>query len=114
MSLPRYYEVLQRDSVSKRASCPCSFMPSVRKTHSDSEDSDTQRLDRVLHTDSAALSADNHSTEGHTEPPMQTLMGRSTQYERLISGMESEAGEAPPAYESISAVPMFRREQFYH
>lgn len=68
----------------------------------------------MVYPDSAALSADNHLMEGHMEPPIQTLVGRSTQYERLISGMESEAGEAPPAYESISAVPMFRREQFYH
>jgi hypothetical protein len=115
MSLPRYYEVLQRDFVSKRASCPCGVRP-ARRMHSDPDDDELQRLDRVVSSDSATSSAENRSTERHSELPVQTLVGRSTQYERLVSGMESEVGEAPPAYESISAAPVFRsqRERFYH
>ncbi|OJA18855.1 hypothetical protein AZE42_05236 [Rhizopogon vesiculosus] len=53
MSLPRYYEVLQRDFVNKRASCPCGVRP-ARRMHSDPEDSELQRLDRVVSSDSAS------------------------------------------------------------
>ncbi|KIK98279.1 hypothetical protein PAXRUDRAFT_702378 [Paxillus rubicundulus Ve08.2h10] len=34
----------------------------------------------------------------HTSPPPSPLV----QYERLVSGLESEAGEAPPSYESVA------------
>lgn len=110
MSLPRYYEVLQRDFVSRRASCPCG-MGAAHRTHSDPDGGELQRLDRVVSSDSATSSAENRSTERNAEPPVRTLVGRSTQYERLISGMESEVGEAPPAYESVSgALPVFRSQ----
>jgi arrestin-related trafficking adapter 3/6 len=70
-----YYEVLQHGFVNERASCTCDVRPG-RRMYSDSEDSELQRLDRVVSSDSAASSAENHSTEGHTaEPPMQTLVG---------------------------------------
>ncbi|KAG0702860.1 hypothetical protein DFH29DRAFT_919320 [Suillus ampliporus] len=119
MSLPRYYDVLDRDFVSKRVSCPCDLRP-AHSTHCDpgaSELYTPASLDRVVSIDSAASSAENHSPAGDSGAPMQTLVGRNAQYERLVSGMESEAGEAPPAYESIGdAVPVFRsqRGHFYH
>jgi len=71
----------------------------------------------VVSSDSATSSSENPSTEERAEPPVQSLVRQSTQYERLVSGMESEVGEAPPAYESIGgALPVSRsqRERLYH
>lgn len=31
-----------------------------------------------------------------------TLYEQNTQFERLVSGQESESGEAPPSYESVA------------
>lgn len=36
-------------------------------------------------------------------PRFESLLDRSTQFERLIAGQETEAGEAPPAYEDAVA-----------
>ncbi|KAG1739118.1 uncharacterized protein EDB91DRAFT_1054178 [Suillus paluster] len=113
-SLPRYYEALERDFVSKRVSCPCDLRP-ARSTHCGPDASELYTsLNRVVSIDSAASSAENLSPARHSGPHAQTLVGRSAQYERLVSGMESEAGEAPPAYESIGGVIPVFRSHFYH
>ena len=43
----------------------------------------------------------------HSRPPppvrLESLLERTTQFERLITGQESEAGEAPPAYDEVVA-----------
>ncbi|KAG2153267.1 hypothetical protein DEU56DRAFT_774037 [Suillus clintonianus] len=109
-SLPRYYEVLERDFDSRRVSCPCG-PESAHSAHSGPNNSEMHTpisLNRVVSIDSAVSSAENHSPAGHSGTLVQTLVGRSTQYERLMSGMESEAGEAPPAYENIGGLLMQR------
>jgi hypothetical protein len=42
------------------------------------------------------------STSGHSN----LLFNRSNQYERLISGQESEFGEAPPTYTPVELYPV--------
>ena len=43
----------------------------------------------------------------HSRPPpvarMESLMDHTSHFERLIAGHESEAGEAPPAYDEVVA-----------
>ncbi|KAG2159160.1 uncharacterized protein EDB93DRAFT_1075989 [Suillus bovinus] len=116
-SLPRYYEVLERDFDNKRVSCPCDLR-AAHTSHSGPNDSELHMpvsLNRVGSIDSTvSSSAENHSPAGHSGTLVQTLVGRSTQYERLMSGMESEAGEAPPAYESIGNAFRSQRGRFYH
>ncbi|KAH7910031.1 hypothetical protein BJ138DRAFT_1065976 [Hygrophoropsis aurantiaca] len=107
MSLPRYCEVLDRDLVDKQKACPCDFRK-LRGTHSNLDEAG-ESLDRVVSSDSAASSAENQtSVNPLTMPSLRAgnaVMSLSNQYERLISGQESEAGEAPPSYDSIARVP---------
>ncbi|KAG1824348.1 uncharacterized protein BJ212DRAFT_1319518 [Suillus subaureus] len=115
-SLPRYYEVLERDFNRKRVSCPCDLQAS-HSSHCGPNDSELHTpvsLNRVVSIDSTVSSAEHHSTVGHSRMLVQTLVGRSTQYERLMSGMESEVGEAPPAYESIGNAFRSQRGRVYH
>ena len=45
-----------------------------------------------------------HHTPGPSRPPLprlESLIERSTHFERLVAGRESEAGEAPPAYDDV-------------
>lgn len=115
-SLPRYYEVLERDLDNKRISCPCDHR-AARSSHCDPNDGELHApisLNRVVSIDSTVSSTENHSSVGHNGTLVQTLVGRSTQYERLMSGMESEMGEAPPAYESISNGFRSQRGRLYH
>lgn len=115
-SLPRYHEVLERDFDNRRVSCPCDLR-AARSSHCGTNDNELHTpvsLDRVFSIDSTVSSVDNHSPAGHSGTLVQTLVGRSTQYERLMSGMESEAGEAPPAYESIGNVLRSQRGRFVH
>ncbi|KAG1746469.1 hypothetical protein EDB19DRAFT_1689776 [Suillus lakei] len=114
-SLPRYHEVLEREFDNKRVSCPCDLR-SARSSHCDPNHSELYMpvsLNRIVSIDSTVSSAENHSPAGHSGTHVQTLMGRSTQYERLMSGMESEVGEAPPAYESTGSA-FGLRGHFYH
>ncbi|KAG2347465.1 hypothetical protein BDR05DRAFT_927310 [Suillus weaverae] len=115
-SLPRYYEVLERDFDGNRVSCPCDLR-AERSSHCGPNDSELHTpvsLNRVVSIDSTVSSAENHLPAGHSGTLVQTLAGRSTQYERLVSGMESEVGEAPPAYESIGSAFRTDRGHFYH
>jgi hypothetical protein len=115
-SLPRYHEVLERDFDNRRVSCPCDLR-AARSSHCGTNDNELHTpvsLDRVVSIDSTVSSVDNHSPAGHSGTLVQTLVGRSTQYERLMSGMESEVGEAPPAYESIGNVLRSQRGRFCH
>ncbi|KAH7921014.1 hypothetical protein BV22DRAFT_1097220 [Leucogyrophana mollusca] len=107
MSLPRYCEVLDRDLIDKQRACPCDFRK-LRGTHSNLDEAG-ESLDRVAShrsTDSSASSAENQtSINPLTMPSLRagnTVASLSNQYERLVSGQESEAGEAPPSYESIA------------
>lgn len=114
-SLPRYYEVLEHD-FDRRVSCPCDLRAS-RNSHCGPNDSELHTpisLNRVVSIDSTVSSAENHSPAGHSGTLVQTLVGRSTQYERLMSGMESEVGEAPPAYESIGNAFRSQNGRFHH
>lgn len=106
--------MLERDFDGKRVSCPCD----LRASHCGPDDSELHTpisLNRVASIDSTVSSStENYSPGGHSGTLVQTLVGRSTQYERLMSGMESEAGEAPPAYESIDNAFRSQRGRFYH
>lgn len=116
-SLPRYYEVLEREFDSKRVSCPCDIQAARSAPHCGPNDSDLHTpvsLSRVVSIDSTVSSAENHSPAEHSGTLVQTLVGRSTQFERLMSGMESEAGEAPPAYESLGNVLRSQRGRLYY
>jgi hypothetical protein len=104
--------VLEREFDSKRVSCPCDIQ-AARSAPNDSDLHTPVSLSRVVSIDSTVSSAENHSPAEHNGTLVQTLVGRSTQFERLMSGMESEAGEAPPAYESLGNALRSQRGHFH-
>ncbi|CAK5281850.1 unnamed protein product [Mycena citricolor] len=76
MSLPQYSSSFE-DPADELPPCPCK----ERRTN----------LRRVHSTDSSS----SHGDRAHAR---QSLLAQNTLFERLVSGLESEAGEAPPAY----------------
>ncbi|KAJ6631582.1 hypothetical protein B0H10DRAFT_1772333 [Mycena sp. CBHHK59/15] len=93
MSLPRYSASFE-DPESVAPNCPCNVQ---RRTG----------LERILSrqsTDSSASAAETSPVHA-TMPSLRnvdSLFARNTQFERLVSGQESELGEAPPAYVTVA------------
>ncbi|KIJ66043.1 hypothetical protein HYDPIDRAFT_87351 [Hydnomerulius pinastri MD-312] len=108
-SLPRYDEALEGDSPEDQSTCPCStrHLPKPR-TRSHGGEPQPILLNRVTShqsTDSNTSSVGSQSRHVHSNAhclpdgsPSDSLVSRSNLYERLISGLESETGEAPPSY----------------
>ncbi|KAJ7072695.1 hypothetical protein C8F01DRAFT_972326 [Mycena amicta] len=92
MSLPTYSTSFE-DNTSAPLNCPCETrQPGV--------------LQRMLshHSSDSTVSAAETSPIHHAMPSLHgadTLFARNTLFERLVSGQESEVGEAPPAYVTL-------------
>ncbi|KII95641.1 hypothetical protein PLICRDRAFT_129539 [Plicaturopsis crispa FD-325 SS-3] len=110
-SLPRYSETLE-NSTDLKQSCPCEIKRSMGAA-SNTDDSHLRRVGSHRSSDSASSlsdtpisAANTHTTVNPATMPslrsIDSLFNRNTQFERLVSGLESEAGEAPPAYESVA------------
>ncbi|KIJ15534.1 hypothetical protein PAXINDRAFT_169007 [Paxillus involutus ATCC 200175] len=106
-SLPRYDAALEGESVEDQSICPCS----TRHLRASSHGSEAPPL--LLHpvtsrhsTHSGASSrSGTFSTHFQRDGlPSDSAMSRNNLYERLVSGLESETGEAPPSYESFGAL----------
>jgi hypothetical protein len=86
--LPHYSESFTGHTASE--ACPCtSQQPSVVGVSAD----------RSFHN-----IRPSSSTIGHRRSQHDSLYAQNTQFERLVSGQESEVGEAPPSYNSATAM----------
>ncbi|KAF9228445.1 hypothetical protein BS17DRAFT_773743 [Gyrodon lividus] len=108
MSLPRYDAALEGESPEDQSTCPCStrYLPKLR-THSHDDDVRPVFLDRVTSHQSTHSNASSRSGTYSCLPdglPSDSAVSRNNLYERLVSGLESETGEAPPSYESFDAL----------
>jgi hypothetical protein len=84
-ALPHYLENFAGDPTDAQ-SCPC-----VRKR-------------KALLGGDPDFNSNRAADPGRPAPPRRdSLLERNTQFERLISGQESELGEAPPSYDSANA-----------
>ncbi|EGN91882.1 hypothetical protein SERLA73DRAFT_80061 [Serpula lacrymans var. lacrymans S7.3] len=112
VSLPRYSEALENACTTSYSSCPCETKRVRGMCSAQDVDGQRQALDRVASrrsSDSAASTAENQAPVNPLTMPSlrngidntDTLANRNIQYERLISGQESEMGDAPPAYENV-------------
>jgi len=120
MSLPRYTELLRDDCAAAPPSCPCGVKVRSRskaRASTDLWESHTRGvfngLDRIASrqsTDSASTAETTPINRGTTQLPRRrdSLYDRNTQYERLVSGQESEVGEAPPAYDVVTTPTVAR------
>ncbi|KAF9243175.1 hypothetical protein BU15DRAFT_60029 [Melanogaster broomeanus] len=111
--LPRYGESLQGDeSPEDPSTCPCNtrHLPKAR-TRSNGDDAQSILLNRVTSRQSTYSNASSRSggfsthRDGPSDGlPSDSAISRNNLYERLVSGLESETGEAPPSYESFGAL----------
>lgn len=64
----------------------------------------TGGLSRIRTTDGAASppGAESPTTIVPNARVGDTLLGRNSQFERLVSGQETESGEAPPRYDVVA------------
>jgi hypothetical protein len=112
-SLPRYTEMLLDDSATAPRTCPCGFKLRERSKSRAVRDPYASRgmfagmkLEQVnsrQSTDSAST-AESSPINPSTMPSLRqldSLYNRNSQFERLMSGQESERGEAPPAYDVV-------------
>jgi hypothetical protein len=109
-SLPHYTELLLDADAAPPPSCPCGVKVRSRSKPRAPVDPHARGmfngLDRIASrqsTDSASTvetSPINHSTMTSLRR-VDSLYDRNTQFERLVSGQESEIGEAPPAYDVV-------------
>ncbi|KAH0833827.1 hypothetical protein J3R83DRAFT_10991 [Lanmaoa asiatica] len=81
--------------------------PSVRSGRS-SVPPHTHSHDQHHHSRPLSYTVSTSHVRGHSQTPISTPHPSRppsplAQYERLVSGLESEAGEAPPSYESIAS-----------
>lgn len=107
MSLPKYSESLSGPT-SIVPSCPCQVKCMAAGT---SEHGLRAHVASPLERKASRQSSDSSASTAETHPVNPVLMrsltqsavmlGSSSQFERLISGQESEIGEAPPAYATI-------------
>lgn len=82
------------------------FSPHAQ-THSHSHDDEHHHH----HSDSPSYTVSTDAVRAHSQTPISTTARSShpppppqlAQYERLVSGLESDAGDAPPSYESIAS-----------
>ncbi|KAG5727101.1 Arrestin-related trafficking adapter 3 [Termitomyces sp. T112] len=96
-SLPPYSESFD-DTCTVLPKCPCEVRRSEERLRRPTA---LERMASSLSTDSLAFAAETSLVNPQTMMslrPRGSLWSRSTQYERLISGQESEIGEAPPTY----------------
>lgn len=104
-ALPRYTESLLDNSPTAPQTCPCGQKLRAR-SKARADDPRFARTDSRTSTDSASTAETSPVTTGMASlrPPVRgagdTLFSRNTLFERLVSGQESEAGEAPPSYDS--------------
>jgi arrestin-related trafficking adapter 3/6 len=110
-SLPRYHELLHEHSTTKPPSCPCEI-----KNRTSAETGDFcsrglfNGLDRIssrLFTDPAST-VDSNPFHHLTLQRGDSLYDLNTQFERLVSGQESELGEAPPTYKVLGRLSTVR------
>jgi hypothetical protein len=99
-SLPHYDETLQLegDSLEGTSTCPCR---SRRGAKPRSVSHVTNTLSRAVQRDG---SPNAHSLSALDAFPFDSPAGRTRLHERLMSGLVSETGEAPPSYERLSVV----------
>ncbi|KAJ7099559.1 hypothetical protein B0H15DRAFT_944962 [Mycena belliarum] len=92
MSLPQYSASFEDPVGSVAPNCPCEML---RQRHGDLE-----RMTSRHSTDSSGSGVEPSPAQSvmHSPHPADTLFARNTLFERLVSGQESELGEAPPAY----------------
>lgn len=125
-ALPPYSESATVDSVAPSTRCRCGTTRLARATDevvpilpvvelspdpsARSRSTSHFRQSGLLSPPLANTSESSHSTtvrqQSSSRPPVSpqySAMDRSSLYERLIAGRESESGEAPPAYEEITA-----------
>ncbi|KAJ6491827.1 hypothetical protein C8R47DRAFT_1121999 [Mycena vitilis] len=91
MSLPQYSTSFE-DPESVAPNCPCEVQ----------RRGGLERVPTHHSSDSAVSPAETSPVPAamSLRPAADTLFARNTLFERLVSGQESEAGEAPPAYDS--------------
>ncbi|KAH7883229.1 hypothetical protein F5I97DRAFT_1903389 [Phlebopus sp. FC_14] len=99
-SLPRYDESL--DATVSQHSCPCSTRHRKQRTPSYSGEIPTININHVT-SHQPTYSIPSGSPTGRV-PDELPFVRRSNLYERLISGLESETGEAPPSYERFDVL----------
>jgi arrestin-related trafficking adapter 3/6 len=95
-SLPRYSEAWENRGLSAAVSCGCRYQTS---TNNQNLQADSGRL--YLHTIDSFSSAEDTETamtQSHRRRTSEPALGATTLYERLVTGQESEIGEAPPPY----------------
>jgi len=132
MSLPRYSEILERDiSRAAHLACPCDLARAARRrqtpgVHFDENHSDgpagfgpstvdyvgrgpysherARELARIVSGRSTDSSSEEEAASGGVSDLRAQIVSETAQYERLVAGLVSEAGEEPPAYWSIVEV----------
>ncbi len=118
ITLPRYSSsmVLEEQNSNLTSSCMCSARrPEVNiDTNHPHQRNDTAAISRSAtlpvasgshgldRIGPAALDHSNSSALEPGETDMDSLYHRNTQFARLVSGQESEFGEAPPKYDEIN------------
>ena len=108
MSLPHYSESFPGQDGDLGQDCPCILK---RKAQLRADPDPTPASPLV----SVNLGSANRraSRPSPPEPPLRittrarsdSMLDRSTQFERLVSGQESVGGEFPPAYDDVAASP---------
>ncbi|KAF8070739.1 hypothetical protein FPV67DRAFT_1041012 [Lyophyllum atratum] len=100
-SLPRYSESFE-DTSTVVPRCPCDVRRAEEaRIRSIMRPSALERMTSRQSADSFASAAETSPVSPGMMPSLRSddsLYSRSNQYERLISGQESEMGEAPPTY----------------
>ncbi|KAF8554937.1 hypothetical protein OG21DRAFT_1439498 [Imleria badia] len=99
-SLPGYDEALQSegDSPEDTSTCPCRTRREAQaRTHSQATDTFTRPSER-------GTSPATSNSEALDTCPSDSLASRTHLHERLMSGLVSERGEAPPSYERFEAI----------
>ncbi|KAF9031228.1 hypothetical protein BDZ89DRAFT_1131959 [Hymenopellis radicata] len=109
-SLPHYTRSFE-DPASVAHQCPCQKTNPLHLHHkARAPPSPTQApLEQTstrhsIDSDSGASAVESHPVDPNTMRSLRnvdSVMGRTNLYERLVSGREGVSGEAPPAYESV-------------
>ncbi|KIM76453.1 hypothetical protein PILCRDRAFT_826231 [Piloderma croceum F 1598] len=100
-SLPRYNKLFDGDSAATPPSCPCivESIPSVgqREFHARGF---LDRMPSWKSTESISM-VESSPVDPFNMRRGDSLYDLNTQFERLVSGQESEYGDAPPAYDAV-------------
>ena len=100
-ALPRYTTDLLDDAPSAPRTCPCGVKLRARSKVRAGGPNELGPTASRASTDSASTAETSPVGAGMASLRQDTLYNRNTQFERLVSGQESEAGEAPPSYDAI-------------